>query len=494
MKRLTLGIGHYGIGFKDGVNTIISRNVKAMMSMYPDIKFNLFGKLSPDYKNFLKPVPGKLEYLNIEEFDPLQAAKIFGGRFISEQKIQDYIWQGTNIAEILLSKLNRMDVIIAENLGIGIHPAVTYAFYLYSNYCYMKDLGKKFIYRVHDFVQERTENFKNFKKFSQNPFEIVPNWHDILYPNTPNVKYIAINRNNCSRLVEHGVDEKNIFYVSNCVDEDIIPPDDKSKTLRGKIIRKYNISPNSHLIFYPVRCVRRKNVEEAIFLIQLFNILAEKKMSVEGCKLRGNFHLLISICPETGDDYDYAQQLRKFVAKHCLPVTIGVEDLVSLERVYDERGRIEKYAIGDLYQSVDLVVTTSILEGFGLVYIEPWMLNKVVVGRNIPIVTPDFQASGMKLGHMYTALLVDNQDFKDIGKGQSSNKALSTRLSKILKLKRARFAEKVIRKNEVPILATLRLIQHESKRKKLIELNRRIVLKTYSKEAAGRMLYAVITQ
>ncbi len=493
-KRFTLGIGHYGIGFKDGVNTVIYRNVKAMMSIAPHIKFVLFGKISPDYNNFLKPVRGKLEYLNIDEFDPAQAAKTFGSKSISEQKIQDYIWQGTNIAEILLSKLDRMDVIMAENLGIGIHPAVTYSFYLYSNYCHMKDLGKKFVYRVHDFVQERRENFENFKKFSQNPFEIVPNWHDVLYPNTPNVKYIAISHNDFSRLVEHGIDEKNIFYVPNCVDEDIIPADDESKTLRERIVRKYNIPPDSYLVLYPVRCVRRKNVEEAIFLTQLFNVLAQEETYMEECKLSGKFHLLVSISPNTGDDYDYTQQLRKFVAKHHLPVTIGVDDLVSLKRVYNRKGKIEKYAVGDLYQSVDLVVTTSILEGFGFVYIEPWILDKAVIGRSVPIVTPDFQASGMKLGHMYNALLVDNQDFKDIGKGQSPNKALAMRLSKIPKLKKARFVENTIRKNEVPILATLQLIQHESKRKKLIEINKGIVEKTYSKEAVGRMLYKVMTE
>jgi hypothetical protein len=29
-KKLHLGIGHYGIGFQDGVNTVISRNVRSL--------------------------------------------------------------------------------------------------------------------------------------------------------------------------------------------------------------------------------------------------------------------------------------------------------------------------------------------------------------------------------------------------------------------------------------------------------------------------------
>ena len=67
-KKLHLGIGHYGIGFQDGVNTAISRNVRALRQIDPDLKITLFGKLSPDYQDFIKPIPGTLEYLDIEEF------------------------------------------------------------------------------------------------------------------------------------------------------------------------------------------------------------------------------------------------------------------------------------------------------------------------------------------------------------------------------------------------------------------------------------------
>ena len=49
--KLHLGIGHYGIGFKDGVNTVISRNVRSLLSIDPEMKITLFGKLSADFAN-----------------------------------------------------------------------------------------------------------------------------------------------------------------------------------------------------------------------------------------------------------------------------------------------------------------------------------------------------------------------------------------------------------------------------------------------------------
>jgi len=38
----------------------------------------------------------------MEEFDPEVAVRCLGGKSISEQQVHDYIWQGTNIAEILV--------------------------------------------------------------------------------------------------------------------------------------------------------------------------------------------------------------------------------------------------------------------------------------------------------------------------------------------------------------------------------------------------------
>ena len=119
-KKLHLGIGHYGIGFQDGVNTVISRNVRALHEIDPHLKITLFGKLSPDYRDFLEPIPGVLEYLNIDEFYPESELRRRVEKSIADQQVHDYVWQGTNLAEILDARLADMDVILTENLGIEI--------------------------------------------------------------------------------------------------------------------------------------------------------------------------------------------------------------------------------------------------------------------------------------------------------------------------------------------------------------------------------------
>jgi hypothetical protein len=493
-KNLHLGIGHYGIGFRDGVNTVIARNVRALSALDPGMKITLFGKLAANYNEFIKPVPSNVDFRNIDEFNADEAAGRLEGKSVFEQQVHDYVWMGTNLAEVLVERLSDMDVIMIENLGIGIQPYVTYAFYLFTQFAYTRGMDKRFIYRCHDFVQQRPANFKNVKKFHHPRFGVVPDWHSILYPAYPSITYVAINRYDRMRLLEHGIEEENIYYIPNPVDKAIVPPDDRREELREKIISKEGLDPRIRFLLYPVRCVRRKNVEEAVFLTAFFNRLVDGKLMRNNCRLKERFHLLVSIRPESGDDGEYANQLVEFVRKHKLPVTIGLGDLVALEREPDpeDDSKLQSYSIGDLYRASDLVITSSVLEGFGFSYIEPWLLDRAVIGRSIPFITPDFQASGMKLGHLYNALIVDDKDYKDIG-NTSADPALGVqqRLEKVLRLEDPDYINNFIDRNETSVLATLRLFERE-RRDALVEVNREVVERVYSQESIGEQLYRVI--
>ncbi|UCF99251.1 MAG: hypothetical protein JSV89_06845 [Spirochaetaceae bacterium] len=493
-KNLHLGIGHYGIGFRDGVNTVIARNVRALSAIDPDMRITLFGKLAVNCSEFIKPLPSNVEFRNIDEFNADEAAGKLGGKSVFDQQVHDYVWMGTNLAEVLVQKLADMDVIMIENLGIGIQPYVTYAFYLFTLYAFTRGMDKRFIYRCHDFVQQRPANFKNVKKFHHPRFGVVPDWHSILYPAYSSIAYVAINRYDRMRLLEHGIEEENIYYIPNPVDKAIVPPDDRRDELREKIIAREGLDPGTRFLLYPVRCVRRKNVEEAIFLIAFFNRLVDGNLGRKNCRLAERYHLLVSIKPVSGDDGDYADQLVRFVQEHKLPVTIGLGDLVALEREMDpeDDSKIRSYSVGDLYRASDLVITTSVLEGFGFAYIEPWLLDRAVIGRSIPYITPDFQASGMKLGHLYNALIIDGKDYKDIGSATADPAlGLQERLEKVLRLEEPAYVNSFIDRNETSVLATLRLFEHE-RRDALVGVNREVVERVYSRESIGEQLYQVV--
>ncbi len=54
----------------------------------------------------------------------------------------------------------------------------------------------------------------------------------------------------------------------------------------------------------------------------------------------------------------------------------------------------------------DALITTSVAEGFGLAFLEPWLASKPLVGRNLPEITADFAEHGLDLSALYNCLPV----------------------------------------------------------------------------------------
>ena len=56
--------------------------------------------------------------------------------------------------------------------------------------------------------------------------------------------------------------------------------------------------------------------------------------------------------------------------------------------------------------SARFIITTSITEGFGFSFLEPWTANKILWGRKLPEICQDFEKKGICLDHLYTRLAV----------------------------------------------------------------------------------------
>ena len=141
-----------------------------------------------------------------------------------------------------------------------------------------------------------------------------------------------------------------------------------------------------------------------------------------------------------------------------------------------------------------MAVSTSVLEGFGFVFIEPWSAGQCVIGRNIPSVTMDFKKAGLSLDHMYSVLLVNGSDYADLG-ADDADGGLGRRLAEIQKLDDPDYLRKVINKNSAPLRATLKLFRPErsrSLRRTLIRNNQGAVAKSYSAGTVVRQLYRIM--
>jgi hypothetical protein len=125
---------------------------------------------------------------------------------------------------------------------------------------------------------------------------------------------------------------------------------------------------------YPVRALQRKNIGEAL-LLSLF--IPEGKT------------VAITLPPTTEKDVRIYRFWVDFARELGLPVEFELGVNASLEESYGS-------ALG--------VITTSVKEGFGFSYLEPWTAGRTVMGRRINYVCRDFESAGVRFDSLYGTL------------------------------------------------------------------------------------------
>jgi len=139
---------------------------------------------------------------------------------------------------------------------------------------------------------------------------------------------------------------------------------------RGRRLEK---AEDRHIL-YPIRAIRRKNLGEAILLSQL---------------LTDRLPLCMTQPPNSPADVPGYEFWKGYTADHRINVVF-------------EAGLREDFA--DLVSSARFMVTTSITEGFGFSFLEPWTAGKYLWGRKLPDICADFERNGILLDHLYSRI------------------------------------------------------------------------------------------
>ncbi|NNL75076.1 MAG: hypothetical protein HKO68_01930, partial [Desulfobacterales bacterium] len=84
----------------------------------------------------------------------------------------------------------------------------------------------------------------------------------------------------------------------------------------------------------------------------------------------------------------------------------GWKSFVKGEKLNIEFDKGLNHDFKTLVQSANFLITTSITEGFGFSYLEPWVLSKLLWGRKLTAICRDFEMNGVQLEHLYTKLRV----------------------------------------------------------------------------------------
>lgn len=133
-------------------------------------------------------------------------------------------------------------------------------------------------------------------------------------------------------------------------------------------------SGKAPFVLYPVRAIRRKNIGEAILLSLFF---ADRET------------LAITLPPNSDED----------MLSH-----IGWQTFARNKRlnVVFDAGIRQDYL--SLVQNAHYMITTSINEGFGFTFLEPWTAGKGLWGRKLSGVCDDFEKRGIQLDHLYASI------------------------------------------------------------------------------------------
>lgn len=176
-------------------------------------------------------------------------------------------------------------------------------------------------------------------------------------PYPGNCHYAVINGRDREYLVKAGLKPKAVHLLPNPV---LAPPLGEAR--------------ERNLFLYPVRAIRRKNIGE-ILLLSLF--------------LSGGCRIGVTLPPTSEKDVPMYRFWRETAARLSLPVAFDL----GLDADF-----------GALVASSRAIITTSVKEGFGFSFLEPWLASRPVLGRRIDYVCRDFEGEGMVFNELYDGI------------------------------------------------------------------------------------------
>ncbi len=211
--------------------------------------------------------------------------------------------------------------------------------------------GRALLLHEHDFAEDfRPANYR-LRETRRSP-------EDPAFPFSGRVAYGVLNDRDHSLLRQSGLPDHLCHLLPNPVSPVEAAPD---------------IDPVADLLLYPVRALARKNLGEFLLLAHLF---------------RERFRFETTL-PPTNPSYRNRFERWKALAQDlALPARLGAAEEDGL-------------SFADRMARSRAIITTSVAEGFGLGFLEPWTFHRPVIGRDLPEVTHSFQQAGIPLDHLY---------------------------------------------------------------------------------------------
>ena len=323
-----------------------------------------------------------LEYLNrlgIPVEVEVDARLDYGAQVWSER---DDFWNDASaLATWLLRQGRGTSLFWTHNPTLGKNALLTAALMFAGQQAETAGAPHRFLYHIHDFAEcGRLWNLANLRRcWGSGGLED-------FYPVANNVGYAVLNSADSQRLAQAGIPKDRIFHLPNAV-AFIRAERKKSKESiavelqRYAHNRGYRFEPERQWWTLPIRLIRRKNVVEALLLAATADDPPQ---------------LLVTLDANSEPERPYAEAVKDLFRSHNHAAVVGFgHELVG-----------SAFGFDDLLLSSDVVVTTSLLEGFGFTFLEGANRGIPLVGRNLYELTSDFAVAGFPGDSLYEQFLV----------------------------------------------------------------------------------------
>ncbi|MBK1619465.1 hypothetical protein CKO42_13660 [Lamprobacter modestohalophilus] len=195
-----------------------------------------------------------------------------------------------------------------------------------------------------------------------------------LYPVAPQIHYATLNERDHGFLAAAGVPSTQLHRLPNAVS---FAGEQDSRASRPPSSQQTAARSDHRRWLYPTRAIRRKNLGELL----LWAALADPED-----------RFATTQAPQNPLEQPIYQRWVALAQALALPVDLALG-----------AGNSD---FGALLASSHALMTTSVAEGFGLAFLEPWLIGRPLAGRDLPEITADFRADGLDLSGLYQRLPV----------------------------------------------------------------------------------------
>lgn len=238
-------------------------------------------------------------------------------------------------------------VLWAHNPTLGKNPAYTLA--LKKLAALRPDLP--IWMHIHDSAEQgRWANLTLMKTSLPEPYYFV----------SPGTRWIVINRTDYDAFLNSGMPRAHLFHVPN----PIPLPDHRPQCGKREIgtrlsafarSNRFDFDPDREWLLFAGRTIRRKNLMEALLLAL-------------GCGEKLSF--LLTLPADSPDDKPYENMVFSLIRRHRLGAAGFGPQLVNTD-----------FPLNDLALAADMVASCSVMEGFGLIYLEFPLLGRPFFAR-----------------------------------------------------------------------------------------------------------------